>query len=76
MMAWSYGACGSWADAVLVNSTWTRDHIHELWRVPRRTRVVFPPCSAKQFSEAPLEGREPWIVSIAQYRCVWNLFFF
>jgi len=50
-----YGLCGSLADLVLVNSTWTYNHINSLWRFggcgifPIQTRqqpicIVYPPC--------------------------------
>lgn len=43
-----YGAVGSLATVVLVNSTWTYNHIHSLWKGAawrNRIRIVFPPCS-------------------------------
>jgi len=51
-----YGLCGSLADLVLVNSTWTYNHINSLWRFrggggiisthPRQQPIciVYPPC--------------------------------
>lgn len=43
--ALAYGLVGRCADLVMVNSTWTRNHINSLWRRPATTHVVFPPCN-------------------------------
>lgn len=50
-----YGFMGSGAHTVMVNSTWTADHINSLWRIPSRTRVIFPPCDTTQFQEMKLD---------------------
>ena len=44
-----YGLCGSMADLVLVNSTWTYNHINSLfWQQQKNNRrpicIVYPPC--------------------------------
>eukprot|EP01061_Rhynchopus_euleeides_P009225 TRINITY_DN18358_c0_g1_i1.p1 TRINITY_DN18358_c0_g1~~TRINITY_DN18358_c0_g1_i1.p1 ORF type:complete len:537 (+),score=169.78 TRINITY_DN18358_c0_g1_i1:96-1613(+) len=48
-----YGWAGRHCDATMVNSTWTRGHIHEIWQVPtpdgRSTlHKVYPPCDCTQ----------------------------
>lgn len=63
-----YGVVGRAAHAVMVNSTWTRAHIDSLWRVPGRTTVVFPPCDTATLRRMPLEGREPLVLSLGQFR--------
>lgn len=40
-----YGLCGRCADVVVVNSTWTRGHVTQLWGGAPRT--VFPPCDVE-----------------------------
>jgi hypothetical protein len=34
--------------AVMVNSTWTCDHIRQLFVALRRPRIVYPPCDTKR----------------------------
>ncbi|KAG0166709.1 asparagine-linked glycosylation protein [Apophysomyces sp. BC1015] len=61
-----YGFCGSFADIVMVNSTWTKGHIDSLWHTT--AEIVHPPCDTERLNELPLVGRKPWIVSVAQFR--------
>lgn len=65
--AW-YGHVGSYADHVMVNSTWTRGHIQALWKNPQCTSVLFPPCDTQSLLELPLEPRDPIVLSVAQFR--------
>jgi alpha-1,2-mannosyltransferase len=73
-----YGLCGSLADLVLVNSTWTYNHINSLWRFgggrsqkqKQPIRIVYPPCrvpnTVDDNNDKPL--RENTIISIGQFR--------
>ncbi|KAJ3584178.1 hypothetical protein NHX12_014674 [Muraenolepis orangiensis] len=78
-----YGAAGSCSHLVMVNSSWTLDHILALWRARDRTCVVYPPCAVEQFLDIPLlddEGveteaagsadgkRRYTVVSVGQFR--------
>ncbi|XXQ29727.1 GDP-Man:Man(3)GlcNAc(2)-PP-Dol alpha-1,2-mannosyltransferase [Plasmodiophora brassicae] len=63
-----YGFVGRSADAIMVNSAWTRDHIAQIWGCPGRCTIVYPPCDTKALSALPLGKRRPWIVSVAQFR--------
>jgi alpha-1,2-mannosyltransferase len=69
-----YGAVGSLATLVLVNSTWTYNHIHSLWKGAAwrgRIRIVFPPCSLAQdvvSHDDQTSVRQPVVVSIGQFR--------
>lgn len=67
-----YGMAGSCSDLVMVNSSWTLDHILSLWRAPNRTSVVYPPCDVVAFLDLPLEEdgdkKRHSIVSVAQFR--------
>lgn len=66
-----YGAVGSLSTLVLVNSTWTYDHIRSLWKVSawrRRIRIVFPPCSLANGAPDALRERQPVVLSIGQFR--------
>ncbi|WVZ82717.1 hypothetical protein U9M48_029949 [Paspalum notatum var. saurae] len=44
IFSWLYGLVGSCAHLVMVNSTWTRSHIVNIWKIPERTKRVYPPC--------------------------------
>ncbi|GAB5372122.1 hypothetical protein AAMO2058_001638400 [Amorphochlora amoebiformis] len=72
LFAWVYGMAGRYASLVMVNSTWTRNHIVSLWQVPKRTHIVFPPCDTRTLERIPLRGKtrrkSDMIVSIGQFR--------
>lgn len=67
-----YGAAGSCSHLVLVNSSWTLDHILSLWRCPNRTSILYPPCDVTAFLDIPVEDDEDnkshSIVSVGQFR--------
>lgn len=66
--AWLYGFVGRRADVVMVNSTWTKNHVVDIWRLPERTRIVYPPCDTSAFAAFPLHSRDNIIISIGQFR--------
>ncbi|KAM4684185.1 GDP-Man:Man(3)GlcNAc(2)-PP-Dol alpha-1,2-mannosyltransferase isoform 3-T3 [Amazona ochrocephala] len=70
--AFMYGLVGSCSDVVMVNSSWTLNHILSLWRAGACTSVVYPPCDVQTFLDIPLEAEksacEYSIVSIGQFR--------
>ncbi|CAB9501034.1 Man(3)GlcNAc(2)-PP-Dol alpha-1,2-mannosyltransferase [Seminavis robusta] len=70
MFAVAYGTVGSLCDLVLVNSTWTFNHINSLWwlvALQRKIKVVFPPCRIS--SDTTRTGpRERIVLSIGQFR--------
>ncbi|CAO3644152.1 unnamed protein product [Mucor hiemalis] len=61
-----YGFCGSFANVVMVNSTWTKGHIDTIWHT--KAEIVYPPCDTERLNELSLKGRKPMIVSVAQFR--------
>ena len=70
-----YGAVGSCATVVLVNSTWTFRHIQFLWKGPawrKAIRIVYPPCAVQDLQSLATcnhnKQRLPCIVSIGQFR--------
>ncbi|XP_075995125.1 GDP-Man:Man(3)GlcNAc(2)-PP-Dol alpha-1,2-mannosyltransferase isoform X2 [Genypterus blacodes] len=67
-----YGLAGSCCHLVMVNSSWTLDHILALWRAPDRTSVVYPPCDVAAFHDIPLEEdgdrKCQTVVSVGQFR--------
>ncbi|XP_010023188.1 PREDICTED: GDP-Man:Man(3)GlcNAc(2)-PP-Dol alpha-1,2-mannosyltransferase, partial [Nestor notabilis] len=70
--AFMYGLVGSCSDVVMVNSSWTLNHILSLWRAGACTSVVYPPCDVQTFLDIPLlvekSNCEYSIVSIGQFR--------
>ncbi|GFQ69789.1 GDP-Man:Man(3)GlcNAc(2)-PP-Dol alpha-1,2-mannosyltransferase [Trichonephila clavata] len=70
IFAFFYGLVGRRADVVMVNSSWTRDHILQLWKKPQLTFTVYPPCDVSEFNCIPLEIHDgkTQILSIAQFR--------
>jgi len=68
LFAWAYGIAGRAANCVMVNSSWTEEHIRKLWGgdVSR----VFPPCDTTQLAATvgDREGKEVRILSIGQFR--------
>ena len=53
LFAWVYGWVGRQIDVVMCNSTWTRNHIAQLWK--RRSSawqptIVYPPCPVEELS--------------------------
>jgi alpha-1,2-mannosyltransferase len=68
-LMFTYKFCGRYADQVATNSSWTNDHILELWQRPKITTKIFPPCDTSEVSN--LLGRakrENIMVSFAQFR--------
>ena len=44
IFSWLYGLVGSCAHLVMVNSSWTKSHIVNIWKIPECTKRVYPPC--------------------------------
>lgn len=69
VFAIAYGCIGSFCDLVMVNSSWTYGHISYLWRFARRRmHILYPPCDTDSLRSFSIENREPWILSIGQFR--------
>lgn len=70
LFAFIYGMTGSCADRVMVNSSWTEDHINHIWTLPMKTFKVYPPCNVTEFLEIAVESEpeEVRIISVAQFR--------
>lgn len=66
LFALAYGWCGSFAETVMVNSTWTKGHIDSIWRTT--ADIVYPPCDTERLNTLSLSPRKPKIVSVAQFR--------
>ncbi|XP_072945332.1 GDP-Man:Man(3)GlcNAc(2)-PP-Dol alpha-1,2-mannosyltransferase [Epargyreus clarus] len=69
VFGWLYGAAGRCADVVMVNGTWTEEHITELWRA--NPQKVFPPCQVtdlKKLRSLVKESDPIRILAVAQFR--------
>lgn len=70
LFAMTYGMTGRRADAIMVNSSWTEDHINQIWDAQFRTYKVYPPCDVKDFQALSVDS-EPEslrIIAVAQFR--------
>lgn len=71
VFGWLYGVVGRCADIVMVNGTWTEDHINELWKIPLNTHRVYPPCEVTELKKlrSLVKDSDPIrILSVAQFR--------
>lgn len=65
-----YSFVGRKADAIMVNSSWTENHILNLWDVQYKTHRVYPPCEVshlKNLQPAHLDDQIV-ILSVGQFR--------
>jgi len=67
LFAWLYGLAGAAAECVMVNSSWTEEHITQLWGgAPVR---VFPPCDPAPPPARPASpSHQLRILSLGQFR--------
>jgi alpha-1,2-mannosyltransferase len=64
-----YALAGNCAERVMANSTWTFNHLNSIWQPSEDSMItVYPPCPVEPLRALPLEPRQPWIVSVAQFR--------
>ncbi|XP_063831810.1 GDP-Man:Man(3)GlcNAc(2)-PP-Dol alpha-1,2-mannosyltransferase [Ostrinia nubilalis] len=71
LFGWLYGWMGRCADVVMVNGTWTEDHVNDLWNVPFSTYRVYPPCEVtelKQLRSLVKDSDPIRILSVGQFR--------
>lgn len=71
IFGWLYGVVGRCADVVMVNGSWTEEHINDLWQIPLSTFRVYPPCEVtelKQLRSLVKETDPIRILSVAQFR--------
>lgn len=71
--AYLYGWAGRQIDVVMCNSTWTANHIRQLWK-PKTPTIVYPPCPVHEIiSKISIDAqgekdRDPSILYVAQFR--------
>ncbi|TRY73648.1 hypothetical protein TCAL_12485 [Tigriopus californicus] len=70
MFSWLYGWAGRQSDVVMVNSSWTEEHINDIWQANHVQRV-YPPCDIDVFRQIPRRSNPDGIqtlVSLGQFR--------
>ena len=71
LFALVYGFVGSFANVVMVNSSWTKRHVASLWGHRQgRPLLVYPPADTAALQALPLDRRlkRVYIISVAQFR--------
>lgn len=66
-----YRFVGRFSDIIMVNSSWTENHINSLWLKPMTTYKVYPPCDTADLQCIPLQRKMTGkikIISVAQFR--------
>jgi len=62
-----YKFMGSFCSLVMVNSTWTKNHIKARWN-PKEIHLIYPPIDCQNLREISSKNRKKIIVSIGQFR--------
>lgn len=62
--AWVYGIMGRCAEIVMVNSSWTEEHINSIWNIPLKTHCVYPPCDTEELKKIPINDDEDFVASL------------
>ncbi|KAG7304678.1 hypothetical protein JYU34_010024 [Plutella xylostella] len=71
VFGWLYSLAGRCAHIVMVNGSWTEEHINELWARPLSTHRVYPPCEVSELKKlrSLVKDSDPIrILSVAQFR--------
>ena len=68
ILAAFYGVAGRASHSTMVNSSWTRGHIAEIWGPSSTPHIVFPPCNTDNLRNIPLDDREQLVISLGQFR--------
>ncbi|KAJ1922177.1 asparagine-linked glycosylation protein [Mycoemilia scoparia] len=63
-----YGWSGWHASTVMTNSSWTQGHIESMFGKSPMIKIVYPPCDTNALGKFELQPRNPWLVSLAQFR--------
>ncbi|KAJ9664248.1 asparagine-linked glycosylation protein [Neophaeococcomyces mojaviensis] len=73
IFAYLYGWVGCRINVVMCNSTWTANHIRQLWK-PTTPTILYPPCPVQEIeSQTTLptgqtDDRNPTVLYVAQFR--------
>lgn len=53
-----YRKAGRAADVVMVNSSWTKGHIEELWEGEQPSHLIYPPCDVEPLKQIQHKGKQ------------------
>ncbi|KAL0227396.1 hypothetical protein P9112_014720 [Eukaryota sp. TZLM1-RC] len=67
LFSFFYLFVSKFTSVVMVNSTWTYNHITQLWNRDD-VLIVYPPCDTRAMKRLPLAPRENVVVAVAQFR--------
>eukprot|EP01084_Bolivina_argentea_P183329 316372_1 len=71
LFAFLYGLCGYFANIIMVNSTWTYNHINSIFYRSNKSilKCVYPPCGNSQYlKQFTFKNRKKIILSVGQFR--------
>ena len=71
LFAFLYGLVGKCSSVIMVNSSWTKDHIIEIWNKQENTWIVYPPCDTSELSKLENKSEKSVVkrvISIGQFR--------
>ena len=78
LFAFLYRKAGHYSDITMVNSTWTENHIKELWKLPsngyNKVHKIYPPCDNTEFLQISRSSDEienqttTKVISLGQFR--------
>ena len=63
-----YSYMGSHIDLVYTNSTWTNNHISEIWKLAKKIEILYPPCNISENLKFDAKNRQNKMISFAQFR--------
>lgn len=65
-----YSHVGKYADIIMVNSSWTEEHVIQLWNCQLKTYKLYPPCDTEDLKKITHSktGGPVKIISVAQFR--------
>ena len=67
LFAMVYRLTGKCTDVIMTNSTWTHNHVKQIWSTDVTT--VYPPCNTSNLTKLSLANRDRnLIISMAQFR--------
>lgn len=54
-----YAFCGNRSSIVMTNSSWTQNHLDQIWA--RKSAKIFPPCDVSAFTKL---GKSPIVITV------------
>lgn len=51
IFAWIFCKAGRCSEVTMINTSWTKGHILQVWQMPGSTYKVYPPCDVEEFTK-------------------------